>query len=43
MLIAGPSVFICNECVAACQQIIVDRKIAAGVTAVIVKKIGESA
>jgi ATP-dependent Clp protease ATP-binding subunit ClpX len=34
-LVAGPMVWICNECVSAAQQIVTDRKIAAGVTAVI--------
>jgi len=34
-LVAGPMVWICDECVSAAQQIVTDRKIAAGVTAVI--------
>jgi ATP-dependent Clp protease ATP-binding subunit ClpX len=36
-LVAGPNVFICDECVAAAQQIITDAKIAMGVTAVVTR------
>lgn len=34
-LIAGPCVFICDECVAACNGVVAERQIKAGVTAVI--------
>ena len=36
-LVAGPVVCICDECVALAQQIVTDKKIAAGATAVIGK------
>jgi ATP-dependent protease Clp ATPase subunit len=34
-LCAGPNVFICDECVAAANQTVTDRKLAAGVSVVI--------
>lgn len=34
-LVAGPQVLICDECVGAAQEIVTDRKIQAGATAVI--------
>jgi ATP-dependent Clp protease ATP-binding subunit ClpX len=39
-LISGPMVFICDECIAACQELLVEEKLERGAMAVIGRKRG---